>query len=261
MLPRILPVAIAVLVLPALAQAAPFLPDFESATFVPGAPVDNPYFPLLDTRTRIFEGDGERFELTVLGPGPVILGVQTTTQLDRAFEDDRLVEETFDFYAQDTDGNVWYLGEDVTNYVYDAMGNLIETNSESAWRAGINDALPGWIMPADLTLGFNYYQEFAEEDEALDEGTTNAIGLAVSLDIGDFEDVLRVLETTAIEPDARGFKYYAPGVGLILEEEGLDADLENPELVLELTQVVPEPGTAALLVLGVLVLATGKARN
>ena len=47
-----------------------------------------------------------------------------------------LVEETFDFYAQDTAGDVWHFGEDVTDYVYDADGNLIGTNSSSAWRAG-----------------------------------------------------------------------------------------------------------------------------
>jgi hypothetical protein len=252
--------------------AAPFLPDFNTATFVAGAPVNHPYFPLLDTYTRVFEGQKEengvivteRFELTTLGPGPIILGVQTTTRRDRAFVDGVLVEDTFDFFAQDTAGNVWYFGEDVTNYKYDMHGNLIETNHASAWRAGVHDALPGYIMPADLSLGFNYYQEFAPLDDALDQGKTSAVGLSISGPLGDFTNVLRVFETTALDPDAREFKYYAPGVGLILVEEGLDADFLHPEVTLELVRVVPEPGTLTLLALGlagIVALGACKARR
>ena len=243
----------------------PFLPDFGSAVFLPGSAVDNTYFPLIDKDTRIFEGQKEeggeivteRFELTNLGPGPTILGVQTTIQLDRAFEDDLLAEETFDYYAQDTGGNVWYLGEDVTNYIYDDDDNLIEKTNDSAWRAGVNDALPGFIMPAGLTIGFNYYQEFAKADDALDQGTTFAMDDLISIALGDFSDVLRVLETTELDPDARGFKYFAPGIGLILEEEELDENFQNPGFRIELvgTASVTEPGTVLLLGAGLLVLA------
>jgi hypothetical protein len=235
--------------------AAPALPDFASATFVPGAPIDHPYFPLTDNLTRIYQGeredDGEtlveRFELTVVGAGPTILGVQTTSRRDRAYEGDLLVEDTFDYYAQDMAGNVWYLGEDVTNYVYDEDDNPVESHNESAWRAGDNSALPGLIMPADLTQGYHYYQEFAPFDAALDEGMTLASDRELSLGIGDFTDVLAVLETTAVEPDARGIKYYAAGMGLIAEDEGLDLDLMNPELGLELVSTVPLPPALPLM--------------
>ena len=77
----------------------------------------------------------------------------------------------------------------------------------------------------------------------------------LTTEFGTFENVLQVFETTELEPDAREFKYYALGVGLILVEEDLDEDFENPELTFALTQIrsVPEPATAALLLLGLVV--------
>jgi len=105
-------------------------------------------------------------------------------------------------------------------------------------------------MPATQTLGQIYYQEFADDDDALDQGETSAIGLTVIAGGRTFSDVLRVYETSALEPDAREFKYYAPGVGLMLAEEGLDASRRNPELTLALVAAVPEPSSALLLLLG-----------
>jgi hypothetical protein len=245
------------------AAAVPVLPDFSTAQFDRAQSIDNRYFPMTDTRTYVYSGrdeDGpfdERFEHTNTGPGPVIAGVQTFIQQDLEFEDGLLVEKTFDYFAQDTLGNVWYLGEDVTTFEYDDDGNLIDTNTEGAWRAGVNGADPGFIMPAEaeLIIGFNYFQEHAPNDEALDQGTIFAFIDELILDIGTFQNVLQVFETTELEPDAREFKYYAPGVGLILVEENLDEDLANPELVFELTDIrsVPEPGTAGLMLLGLFV--------
>ena len=244
------------------AAAVTVLPDFSSAVFDPAQPIDNPYFPMTDTRTYVYSGhdaDGpvdERFEHTNTGPGPVIAGVQTFIQQDLEFEDGLLVEKTFDYFAQDTLGNVWYLGEDVTKFEYDEDGNLIGTTTEGAWRAGVNGAEPGFIMPAELTEGFNYFQEHAPADDAMDQGTIFVAFIdTLTLEFGTFENVLQIFETTELEPDAREFKYYAPGVGLILVEEDLDEELANPELVFELTDIrsVPEPGTAGLLLLGLLV--------
>jgi hypothetical protein len=79
------------------AAAVPVLPDFSAAVFDPTQPIDNPYFPMTDTRTYVYSGhdsDGpvdERFEHTNTGPGPVILGVQTFIQQDREFEDGLLM--------------------------------------------------------------------------------------------------------------------------------------------------------------------------
>jgi hypothetical protein len=258
--------AAALLALPA--AAVPTLPDFGSASFVPGAAVDHPYFPLLDTMTRLYkgvddEGDVERFELTVVGAGPQIMGVQTTARRDRAFKNGRIDEDTFDYYAQDSAGNVWYMGEDVTNYRYDDDGNLIGTDHASAWRAGVNGALPGHAMPGLLAIGQNYYQEFAAADDALDNGTTTAIGITQHLAVGSFRDVVQVLELNELDPDAREYKYYARGFGLIRAEEGLDEDFMNPELTADFIGVaaVPEPANWALMGLGIATLLAVRRRG
>ena len=91
-------------------------------------------------------------------------------------------------------------------------------DSACAWRAGVNGALPGYIKPKSLEIGFNYFQEHAPADDALDEGTTIAIVPSVTVDAGTFTNVLKVLETSDIDRSARGFKYYAPGVGMIKDD-------------------------------------------
>ncbi len=254
------------------AGAAPVLPDFTTALF-PATTAINPYFPLTEgTKTilaaRGVNADGpysERSELTNIGPGRTILGVQTTAVLDKAYEGDLLVEETTDYYATDSIGNVWYMGEDVTNFIYDDDGNLIETNDASSWIAGIDGALPGWIMPAVPTQGLSYFQEFAAANDALDEALIWAVGQTVTIDgLGVFSDVLISFESTSLDPEAREFKYYAPGIGLIRADEGLNAGYANPELIFTLSHPAPVPIPAAfpLLLAGLVgVMVIGRRRK
>jgi hypothetical protein len=234
----------------------PCLPDITMAEFAAGAEIDNPYFPVVPNVVRIYEGveDGEtvRAVQQLVGPGRELLGVQTKSVRDVEFVDGVIIEETFDYFAQDTDGNVWYFGEDVTNYNYDDEGNLIGTDSDSAWLAGVDGALPGFIMPAPdyFAVGFSYFQEFEPGNlGAQDRGEIVATDLMVTLGLGSFDSVLSVLETTPQDPDSLELNYYAPGIGQILTEEGLDEDLENPELVFPLVDVaqVPLPATLPLI--------------
>jgi hypothetical protein len=245
--PRSVLLAAAALILAGTASAAAgtLLPDFFKARFVRGQAVDNRYFPVPVGRRAVLRArgveDGERFtERTDLRvarrPGPTILGVRTTVQVDRAYEDGLLVEKTFDYYAQDKRGNVWYIGEDVTNYHYDDAGKLTGTDSESAWRGGRRGALPAWAMPTRQKIGQGYFQEFAPRDEALDMARTHAILPSLRVGGVTYRNVLRVLETNPFEPGDREFKYYAPRVGLIRIEEGLNRRLRNPELVFNLVR-------------------------
>lgn len=236
------------------ARAVPFLPDFALATFVPGAAVDNPYFPLVPGAHRVYRNDdeGERFETLILKQRVTVAGIDAVVLRDRAFEDGKKVEDTFDYFAQDTDGNVWYLGEDVTNFIYDVNGDLIGTTTAGAWHAGVNGALPGFQMPVSLALGFNYFQEHAPADAAIDDATTFAILPQLDLDIGSFFDVLQVFETTQLDPTSREFKYYAPGFGLILVDEELDPN-NVPAFSIPLVHtgvVLPEPALVAPFLIG-----------
>ena len=240
------------------AAAAPFVPDFSAASFIPGAAINHPYFPLLSAATYRYEGhtvdeDGDpivaAFEFSAPSAGPSILGVQTTARLDRAFVDGLVVEDTFDYFAQDTLGNVWYMGEDVTNYIYDGEDNLISTTSASSWRAGVNDAHPGFQMPADTTLGLHYYQEKADADQAIDQARTQGHLDQVTVDFGTFHDVLLVWEGSEIDP-GQGYKYYARGFGLILEDKHLDVQLRVPEFSQQLVSVTAVPIPASLPLLG-----------
>jgi hypothetical protein len=241
-IPMILP-----LVLVATSAAAePVLPTFDPATFDPGAAITNPYFPLASGYMREYLGtaeaaDGspvqERDVLVFVGTGPVIGGVQTQMVLDNAWQGDRHVEEAKDYYAQDRDGNVWYMGEDVTNFTYDDAGKLTGTDSHGSWRALVNDAVPGFAMPASPQPGFAYEQEHSPKDEAMDIGEIMALDGTLTGPTGSYTDVLTVYETSSIEPDLREVKYYAKGVGMIRVEEGVDENRANPEASADLVRL------------------------
>ncbi len=218
------------------------LPDFSAATFEPGAFGDNPYISLTPGSVHSYELeviDEETGEISlennqvfVTYDTKNILGVDARVVRDREYVDGLLVEDTFDWYAQDTDGNVWYMGEDSTSFEYDDAGNLIETNTDGSWQAGVDGALPGILMYAQPEVGANYYQEFFL-GEAEDEAQVVSLDESISIGLGSYDNVLQTFESTALEPDALEFKYYAPGVGL-LRIEALDEEGE-PEEVTEFT--------------------------
>ena len=215
---------------------SPELPAFDAAAFA--RPAANPWYPLAAGPVRKYRGrtpDGEieRIEISVQGPGPVILGVPTTAVLDRVWEEDLIVEETLDYFAADDRGNVWYFGEDVTNYRYDDEGRLLGTDDESAWRAGVDGAVPGISFPAAPAPGPAVFQEHAPADEAMDYGQVIATGLTLQGPAGTFGDVVQVYESSTAEPTSRGFKYYAPGLGMIREEE-LTSDGAAVEMTVDL---------------------------
>lgn len=236
----ILPLAFAATVANA---AEPILPKFDPANFDQVAAITNPYFPLALGYVREYSGtllddDGkpmvERIVLTVIGAGPVLDGVPTVLVRDDAWKDGLHVEEANDYYAQDRDGNVWNMGENVTNFHYDDAGKLTGTDNNGTWRVGVNESRPGFMMPGSPQVGFVYEQEHSPIDKALDAGEIMALDGTVTGPTGTYTDVVSVFETSSIDPDLAEVKYYAKGVGLIRIEEDVDEARTNPTGSLEL---------------------------
>ena len=177
--------------------------------------VDNQFFPLTPGTTFFYEGSKEGVptsnEMYVTHQTKTILGVRTTVVHDRAFEDGVLVEDTFDWYAQDEDGNVWYFGEDTKEL--DAEGNVIST--EGSWEAGVNGAEAGIIMEARPQVGDRYQQELAP---GVAEDMARVIGLDESACVvyGCFDGLLLTKEWTPLERGVAEWKYYARDVGFVL---------------------------------------------
>ena len=206
--------------------AAPILPTFAPADFTPEAPIDNPYFPLAPGTTfrwtaTITDPDTQEQasavdEDHVTSETIQIAGVTARVVHATSFEDDVQTEDTRDYYAQDKSGNVWYLGEDTKAFEFDDEGNLVNTDTTGSWRAGVNGALPGFIMPANPTVGFEYFQENAPNDGALDQAQVVSLTETANVPFGNFTNVLKTEETTQAEPGVLEFKFYAPGVGQVM---------------------------------------------
>jgi hypothetical protein len=183
-------------------------PTIDPAHFVAG--VDNPFFPLVPG--TVFEYDvvesDETVIVTVKNETKVIMGVSCVVVHDVARSGGAVVEDTFDWYAQDDQGNVWYMGEDTTAF----EGGM--TSKEGSWQAGVDGAKPGIVMMGAPTPGEPYYQEFYE-DEAEDQGQVIAIDAAVTVPYGSFTGCVQTRDFTELDPDVEENKYYCPGVGQV----------------------------------------------
>jgi hypothetical protein len=191
-----------------------YAPVIDPANF--GPVIDNPYFPLTPGTVLYYEGesDGEAETevVTVLSETKVVMGVTCTVVRDVVSVEGEVAEDTLDWYAQDTDGNVWYMGEESKDI---EDGEVVST--DGSWEAGVDGALPGIIMLADPQAGDTYRQEFYA-GEAEDVGSVLKLGETVTVESGTYEDVLVTEDTNPLEPDIVEHKYYAPGVGVVLEE-------------------------------------------
>ncbi|HEY5640036.1 MAG TPA: hypothetical protein VIW01_08295 [Dehalococcoidia bacterium] len=184
--------------------------------------IDNPLFPLSSFTSMIYEGEEvdpdtdeaftTRVEMTVLPETKTVAGVEVLVVQDQAFEDGELIESTLDYYAQHTDGSVYYFGEDVDNY---EDGEL--KDHEGSWLAGEGENQPGIIMPPVPAVGDVFQQEKAP-GIAEDEMTVLSLTESVSVPAGDFTDCLETEDVNPLDEGAVEFKYYCQGVGFVLEE-------------------------------------------
>ena len=203
-----------------------YAPVLDPAHFV--SVVDNAYFPLPVGRKLVYTGtkDGQSQidTVTVTDQTKVILGITTTVVRDVARHHGDLLEKTFDYYAQDDQGTVWYLGEDTTAFLPNG-----KTDTSGSFQAGVDDAQPGIIMEANPQIPDAYRQEcFAGEAE--DTAWVVATEGSSRVPYGNVRNVLTTLEATRVEAGAYDEKVYGPGIGIV-SERSLTGPAEVAQLV------------------------------
>ncbi len=138
-------------------------------------------------------------------------GIEARVIRDVVSENGTPVEITDDWYAQDRDGNVWYLGEAVENY---EDGKLVD--SAGSFEAGVDGAQAGIAMPANPEPGLSYRQEYYQ-GEAEDRAVVITVGEEqVEVPFGYFTGVLMTRDLVPTEPKVQELKFYARGVGPLL---------------------------------------------
>ena len=181
------------------------------------AEIDNPYWPMTPgNRWRYRETDSEgatlRVEVTVTDRTKQIAnGVEARVVHDLVTERGQPVEDTYDWYAQDSDGNVWYMGEDTKEF---KDGKVAST--AGSWEAGVDGAQPGIAFPADPQAGLAYRQEYYA-GEAEDNGEVVSVDEQAEVPAGHYSPVVMTRDTTPVEPKVLEFKFYAKGIGPVLE--------------------------------------------
>lgn len=171
----------------------------------------NPFFPLIPGRTYVYRNGAETVRTTITNQTKQILGVTVIVVNDVSTVNGLPTEDTEDWFAQDTQGNVWYFGEISRQF---ENGELV--GIDGSWKAGVDGALPGIVMKATPQVGDVYRQEFAL-GEAEDMGAVlNRNGSATTPKASCNATCLVTKDFSPLEPDAIENKYFAPGVGLIL---------------------------------------------
>jgi hypothetical protein len=199
---------------PAAAAALPFAGEpvhLDPAAFTSN--VDHPYWPMRPGSRWVYrqtDADGSRrIEVTVTDRTRTVMGVEARVVHDVATEDGEVAEDTYDWYAQDADGNVWYLGED-TRQLEDGK----VTSTEGSWQAGVDGAQPGILLPARPRPGMAYRQEYAAG--ARDTAAVLSLHQRAKVPSGLFDHVLVTKEFSPLEPKLLKHDFFALGVGPVL---------------------------------------------
>jgi hypothetical protein len=177
--------------------------------------IDNPWWPMAVGRRWVYretdaEGTVSRVVVTVTDKTRTIMGIEARVVHDIVTEDGEVKEDTFDWYAQDADGNIWYLGEDTKEY---ENGKVKST--EGSWEAGVDGASPGVIVPADPKPGLTYREEYYK-GHAEDAAEVLSLNAHADVPYGNFDHVLQTRNYTPLEPNLVEEKFYAREVGQVL---------------------------------------------
>src|ERR671915_1941152 len=178
--------------------------------------IDNPYWPMKPGSSWVYretdsEGADQRVEVTVTNRTKKIAnGVEARVVRDVVTENGEFVEVTDDWYAQDSEGNIWYLGEDTTEYE-----NGKPVSKAGSFEAGVDGAQAGVSMPAHPRPGLAYRQEYYK-GEAEDRARIVSLREKAEVPLGFFKRVLMTRDVNPLSPKVLEFKFYARGIGPVL---------------------------------------------
>ncbi|MFD7512192.1 hypothetical protein ACFV5N_23040 [Streptomyces sp. NPDC059853] len=195
-------------------------PSIDPAEFVDE--IDNPYLPLAPGAGHHFAGicpgGAASMGTEVTQEREEIMGVATLVVRERRTCEGEPATEVRQFYAQDAGGNVWYFGRDAGG-------------ADGSWRAGTDGAQPGVVMLAEPMVGEIYQEEFVP-GVAEDEAQVISISEDVTISLGRFSEVLKIRESSRLDPGVVTEKYYAKELGLIRSQrvQGGDNNLELAEI-------------------------------
>jgi hypothetical protein len=200
--------------LPKFGPGKNYHPTIHPADFSPN--ITNKWSPFPVGTTFVYSGvDGTDHITDIVSPShrtKVLDGVRARVINDRVLVHGRVSERTSDYYAQDKCGNVWYFGEDTAEL--NRHGKVI--SRQGSFHSGVHGAQPGVYMQAHPQLGRKFRQEWYKghaEDvfKAIQKHQSRTTPYA------SFKNLLRTRETDGLEPSIVDNKYFAPGIGSVVE--------------------------------------------
>ena len=178
--------------------------------------ITNPYWPMQPGDHWLYHetnasGEVQRNDVVVTNRTKKIMGLDAVVVHDTVRLHGQLTEDTYDWYAQDAAGNLWYFGENTAEY---ENGKL--ATREGSWTAGVDGALPGIIMPANPEVGLRYREEYyaGHAEDGAEIIYANALA---KVPYGRFTHGIQTRNFSGIEPATIEEKIYAKHVGVVLE--------------------------------------------
>ena len=181
--------------------------------------ITNPYLPLASLKQRVLESTEKGKPLPIeriLKPGSKIFSisgqlVEALIVEDREMVNGELAELTLDYFAQDDEGTVYHLGEDVDQY---KDGKVV--GHEGAWLFGRDTQELAIVMPGHPRVGQKFRSE-SVPGGAQENVVVLSISEKIRVPAGKFKHCLKVRETNS--HGETEYKIYAPGVGAVREED------------------------------------------
>jgi hypothetical protein len=177
--------------------------------------IDNPYWPMRPGSHWVYReaenGEAQRVDVTVTNRTKTLDGIEARVVHDLVSRNGETLEDTYDWYAQDSDGNLWYLGENTAEY---ENGKL--KTKEGSWAYGVDGAQAGVVVPANPKQGMTYREEYYA-GHAEDAAEVLNVGSQVQVPFGRFREAMLTRNFSTIEPTVEEMKLYAKDIGPVME--------------------------------------------